>query len=326
MTSTETDGLVFAVILDGRGGGREVGWDEVRTWRPEAGFLWIHLDYTSPGGQRWLRDEAALDPVLVESLCAEVTRPRSLAVAGGLLVILRGLNPADDSEPEDLVSLRVWLEEHRAVTLRHRRLNVPRNVRDRVLEGKGPKNAGELLVELCDRTLAPVGDILTELDDEVDDVEERLLTAESYELRSQVGVLRRRAISLRRYLAPQREAMARLFSERATWIDDLQRQRLRELADRVTRFVEDLDSARDRAAVTQEELNTRLSEAMNRTMYVLSVVAAIFLPLGLLTGLLGINVGGIPGTESPWAFAIVCLFLVVLAVGLWVAFRKRHLI
>ena len=76
---------------------------------------------------------------------------------------------------------------------------------------------------------------------------------------------------------------------------------IREIAERTSRFVEDIDAAKDRAAITQEELNSRLSEQMNKAMYVLSIVAAIFLPLGLLTGLLGINVGGIPGAENKWA-------------------------
>ena len=86
----------------------------------------------------------------------------------------------------------------------------------------------------------------------------------------------------------------------------------------------DRDSARDRAAVSQDELNSRLSEQMNHTMYVLSIVAAVFLPLGLFTGLLGINVGGIPGTEDPWAFLIVCVLLVVIAIGLLVVFRRKR--
>lgn len=326
MASEHASGLVFAVLLDGAGGGRGVGWDEVRAWEPEQGFLWVHLDYTAPDGQRWMRREAKLDPVLIESLSAEETRPRSLVIGEGLLAILRGINPTQDAEPEDLVSLRLWLDEHRAVTLRNRRLDVPRRLRDAVLAGQGPRDAGELLVELCDRTLAPIGGVLTQLDDEVDDVEERVLSAESYELRSQIGILRRRAISLRRYLAPQRDALTRLYSERVAWIDDLQRQHLREQADRVTRFVEDLDSARDRAAVTQEEINSRLSESMNRTMYILSIVAAIFLPLGLLTGLLGINVGGIPGTESQSAFAIVCVSLFAMAGLLWFVFRRKDLL
>jgi zinc transporter len=99
---------------------------------------------------------------------------------------------------------------------------------------------------------------------------------------------------------------------------------LREIADRTTRYVEDLDSARDRAAVTQDELNSRLSERMNKTMYVLSIVAGIFLPLGLLTGLLGINVGGIPGTQSPFAFLIVCALLVLVAILQAVLFKRMR--
>ena len=104
------------------------------------------------------------------------------------------------------------------------------------------------------------------------------------------------------------------------------KNRIREIAERTTRFVEDIDSARDRAAIAHEELNNRLSEQMNKAMYTLSIVAAIFLPLGLLTGLLGINVGGIPGTESHWAFGIVSFVLVgIAAVLIWIFKRMKWL-
>lgn len=141
-------------------------------------------------------------------------------------------------------------------------------------------------------------------------------------LREKLGSLRREIVRLRRYLAPQRDAVNRLQNERVAWLDEISRVYLREIADRTTRYVEDLDSARDRAAVTQEELNSRLSERMNKTMYVLSLVAGVFLPLGLLTGLLGINVAGIPGTEDPSAFVVVCAILLFLGI-LQVAVFKR---
>ena len=83
---------------------------------------------------------------------------------------------------------------------------------------------------------------------------------------------------------------------------------------------------REKAAVIQDSMTTLLAERMNRTMLVLSIVAAIFLPLGLLTGLLGINVGGIPGTESPYAFWIVVLLLIVIGAGQIWLFRKLGLI
>jgi len=97
---------------------------------------------------------------------------------------------------------------------------------------------------------------------------------------------------------------------------------LREVADHITRYVEDLDSAKDRAAVCQEELENRIGAQMNKTLYILSIITAIFLPLGLITGLLGINVGGIPGSENPFAFAFVCLLLLAIVVGQVLIFRR----
>jgi len=171
-----------------------------------------------------------------------------------------------------------------------------------------------------------MGDVIAEIDDSVDDMEDTVLTAESYELRPRLSQLRRQTISLRRYIAPQRDVMARLQNETMPWLKDIDKARIREIAERTARFVEDLDSARDRAAITQEELNSRLAENMSKTMYILSIVAAIFLPLGLLTGLLGINVGGIPGEESKWGFIFASSFLVVLAsIQYWIFKRIKWL-
>ena len=98
---------------------------------------------------------------------------------------------------------------------------------------------------------------------------------------------------------------------------------LRETTDHLTRFIEDLDSVKDRAVVCQEEVNNNLTEQMNNRMFVLSIVAAIFLPLGFLTGLLGINVGGIPGADYNNAFVIFILILIVVVVAqVWI-FRKK---
>ena len=169
-----------------------------------------------------------------------------------------------------------------------------------------------------------MADVVDRISDEVDELEEKVLTMESYELRPAIAEVRRNAIGLRRYLAPQREAVLRLYGEKAVWLSEMDRLRLRESADRTTRFVEDLDMIRERAVVVQEELLGRLSEKMDRTMYILSIVAAIFLPLGFLTGLLGINVGGIPGAEYTGSFIIFCLLLVlVVFVQVWLFKYKK---
>ena len=80
---------------------------------------------------------------------------------------------------------------------------------------------------------------------------------------------------------------------------------------------------RERGALIHEELTAKLSDHLNKRLYLLSIVAAIFLPLSFFTGLLGINVGGIPGTDYDWAFALFVGFLLVIVIAQFWFFKTR---
>lgn len=320
----DPDGLVAAFLLDGAGGGRALDFAAVRRWRPGDGLLWVHMDLTAPATARWIADEAGLDPVVSEALLQAETRPRGVALGDGLLVVLRGVNLNPGADPEDMVSLRMWLTPERILTTRRRRLLSVDDTRAAIAEGRGPAAPGDFLVATADRLMERAARVVGDVDESVDRLEEEVLAAESQRLRAALADVRREAIGLRRYLAPQREALTRLSVEPHALLSNVDRLRLREVADAVTRHVEDLDAVRERAAVVHEELASRLSEQMNQRMYVLSVVAALFLPLGFVTGLLGINVGGIPGVEDPHAFARVSIFLVATAVAVLAVFRWRR--
>lgn len=314
--------LVFAYILDGKGGGEPIDWEMLNHWSPEKGTLWIHLNYTSEKVRNWLSKNSGLSPILCESLLAEETRPRCAFSAEGLLLILRGVNCNPGSDPEDMVSLRMLFTEHRIISMRHRRVMAVDDINLAIQSGSGPTSSDDFLMMIARGLTDRIGDVIAEIDDSVDELEDVVLTAQSFELRPKLATLRRQSISLRRYIAPQRDVLTRLQNERIPWLEDISKAHIRELAERTSRFVEDIDAARDRAAITQEELNSRLSEQMNKAMYLLSIVAAIFLPLGLITGLLGINVGGIPGAENKAAFIIVTVSLVVFA-GMLIGWFKR---
>jgi len=315
--------LVSAFILDGQGGGKTIGWQDINQRRPaDSEILWMHLNYTEAQTQEWVRNQSGLDPLIVEALLAEDTRPRCFSHQDGLLVILRGVNLNPGADADDMVSIRVWLEPGRIISIRHRHIMAIEDLRQELSDNEGPRTVGDFLVRLTDRLSKRMANVLANVDDNVDGLEDEILGQESFQLRSMISNLRRQIIRLRRYLAPQREVMIRLQTEKVPWLEALDRGHLQEVADRITRYVEDLDSAKDRAAVAQDELESRLAGQMNKTMYLLSLVAAIFLPLGLLTGLLGINVSGIPGTENPDAFIIVCIILVTIATIQILVFRK----
>jgi zinc transporter len=318
------DGLINAVLLDGKGGGRLLDWDGIRAWSAEQGALWVHLDYTAEQAQHWLSAESGLDPLVANALIAEETRPRCAPVPGGLLISLRGVNSNPGADPEDMVSIRLFATGERVISTRRRRLLSIRDLVEALERGDGPRTPGELIAMLADRLIERMSGVIGELDERMDDLEANIIEGGQQEVRADILELRRETIKLRRYLAPQREALNRLYMEKATWLNDNDRLQLREASDKLTRHVEDLEAVRDRGVVTYEELSGRLAEQMNARMYVLSLVAGLFLPLGFLTGLLGINVGGIPLADNPWGFLAVVLFLVVLVVVQVVLFRRKR--
>ena len=320
---TET-GLVCSYLLDGRGGGRPLDWDRIAQWEPADGVLWVHLNRDSDDTRQWLHESSGLDPLVVDALLAESTRPRCAQMGPGVLLFLRGVNLNAGADPEDMVSIRVWLEADRIVSVRLRRLMSIDDLRTSIEQGHGPTGAGDFVAHLADRLATRMAGVIGDIDDEVDRLQDSVLETESRQLRTALNDLRREIIALRRYLAPQRDALARLTHLKIDWLSERDVLEIREEADRVTRYVEDLDSARERAGVTQEELTNRLSEQLNARMYVLSVVAAIFLPLGFLTGLFGINVGGIPLAENPSGFLDIVVLLALIT-GLQVLlFRWRR--
>lgn len=318
MPDEAESGLIVAYLLDGRGGGRHLDWSELDIAVAPQQTLWLHLNRDEEDARQWLRERSGLAPLVVESLLAESTRPHCTRIDDGAMLFLRAVNLNPGADPDDMVSIRLWVEDRRIVSVRKRRLLSVDDLRSAIERAQGPCNTGQFLVALGGRIGARIGDTVNDVDDAVDQLQEQVLETGSSGLRGQLTELRRQIIALRRYLAPQRDALARLAQMPLPWLSDIDALHLREEADRVTRFVEDLDAARERAAVTQEELSNRIGEQMNARMYMLSVVAAIFLPLGFLTGLFGINVGGIPLAEDPWGFVeIVLLLLGVTGLQLW---------
>jgi zinc transporter len=315
-------GLVNAIVLDGAGGGRVLDWAGVEAWQPSDGVLWLNLDYAAADAAGWIELRAGLDPLVRDALLDRDPRPRALTVGDALMLIVRAINLNEGAEPEDMVSLRCWIEPHRVITMRHRTVRIAKRLSTDLARSAGPRTAGDFVAEIVERTLEPLTACVDGIDDEVSRAEDEVLGEHGPALRARIAEVRRRAIALRRFVAPQREAFARLPSAALGWLHERERARLREAADRLTRTIEELDAARDRAAVTHEEMASRVGELTNHRLYVLSIVTALFLPLGFVTSLLGVNVGGVPGQDLDWGFWLLVGLFSLAAGGQLLLFRR----
>jgi zinc transporter len=322
-TAHEPTGLAHAYLLDGRGGGVQLDWSAVERWTPADGVLWLNLDYSEADSQRWLEHHSNIAPLSRDALLDLDPRPRAVPHGDELLLIIRAINLNEGAEPEDMLSIRGWIDAHRVVTLRRRKSRSLKTIAAELDAGTGPTSAGALTALVVERVLEYIVTRVDVLDDAIAACEDQVVTETRGELRAQLAEHRRRAIALRRFLAPQREALAKLSQIQLPWLDASARTRIVDAADRMTRTVEELDAARDRAAVTQEELQSKIGEITSQRLYVLSVMTAVFLPLGFVCALLGVNVGGVPLQHDSWAFWALCgTFAVGVAAQIWF-FRRR---
>jgi zinc transporter len=321
-----TSGLLHALVLDGNGGARSLDWSELDRWTPADGLLWLNLDYSASDVREWLATGSGLEPVTISALTDSDPRPRALAQGDALLLILRGINNNAGAAPEDMISVRALITPERVVTLRRRASTSVKSIVADLARRTGPRSAADLALQLVERMVTHVVARVDTLGDAVAASEDRALStgAERGALRHTVADQRRRAIALRRFLAPQRDAMSRLSSISVPWLDAQHRGRINEVAEDMMRAIEELDAARDRAAVTQEELASRVAEVANQRLYVLSIITAFFLPLGFVCALLGVNVGGVPYQKDDWAFWALCGLFVVGALIQWWIFRRRR--
>ena len=314
--------VASVLILDGNGGAKSNDLSHAFNGKSLA---WIHLDYASEVNKSWLIKKSGLDEFLYEALLERETRPRIFMTQQGILLILRAINRQPKAEPADMLSVRAWIEENRIITVAKKELLVISEIQDSLSLGHGPKNTSEFLDELTGLITNRISEQIDLIDEQVDLLEDKVLDNVDYSLRHKLAEQRTRIIALKRYVAPQRDALSRLTQvDRFSWLNETDRLHLLETSDRTIRCIEDLDEARERATIVQETLSSKLSELLGNRMYILSLVAAVFLPLSFVTGLLGINVSGIPGSEAKWAFTIVSFLLILFGIFEFWLFKKKR--
>ena len=307
------DGLLWCYIIEPGKTSQCCSFEELLAYRGQ-GFTWIHMQSDEVESGLTL-SRLGLNKPQIDALCTLDTRPKAQQFDDGMLVYLRGINRNPEADPEDMVSLRMWVKENQIISLRRkdRRLLSILDVKENLERGLVLNSPNELMLNIVRRVTDRISDTVDELDDELTQFE--ALDVPQHESRIRLTCARRQAAAIRRYLAPQRDALDAI-TRISKHLSDEQIHNLRLEYDRMTRYVEDLDLAKERAMVLQDELRNRIAEQQGMRMYVLSLVTAIFLPLSFLTGIFGMNVAGLPGTENPIAFTLLACSMVAIAIGI----------
>ncbi|ARS28200.1 zinc transporter ZntB [Sphingomonas sp. KC8] len=310
-------------VADGHGAAQPRAIDRAGAKAVDHGFVWCHLDGRLTEERAWLDAESGLEPAIINALTAVETRPRAEAVGDGALINMRGLGLTPDDDPDPLVSVRIWAEKGRVISVGFRHLAATDVVHAMMQSGR-VRDPGDLIAALAMAITETLDIEIAALGDTVDTCEADLDPDRIFAMRRTIAQARSAAIQYRRFVAPQRQALERLAALEMDWLEEDDRLHLRDAADRFARMAEELEAVRERAALLHEQLTDLRAEQIETRTLTISIVALVFLPLTFLTGLLGMNVKGIPYAEAPWAFWGVVGVSAALAVVITAYFLRAH--
>lgn len=301
--------LIFAKVLDGKGGATLH--TEISTLAASAEPTWFHFDANCSEAMDSIRHSFPdIDEQSLLAIFDQDARPRMLQLDNGVLIILRGINHNQGDEPEDMIGVRLWITEKRIISLRYRKSKAVMFVSDSLDQKRGPKTIGGILTAISANLFNFIENSIDQLNEKMDLVESRIVDEPDRQLRQDISYIRKSAILFRRHISPQKEVTQQLRYAELAWLDKKNLRQMQEAQDTLMRCIEELDAIRERSQVVKDELVNALSDRLNRNLYVISVITAIFLPLGFLTGLFGINIGGMPGVDKDTAFSTFSTFLV----------------
>lgn len=292
----------------------------------EGGPVWLHLNLSDSRARRWLEHREDISEEAREILLDPDARIRSVVTGHAVVTVLGDLHHDFKGEPEGLGVIRIYVDAHKIITLRAHPLKSSDDLRRQLLAGQIEPGTPLGLFEhyLC--CLAETfTKVVADLAEETDDTEEEVLAGHFKDKGSSLGKMRRLLARLRRQMAANRTALVAVAGRLPDHSAE-HRQNLRHAIEPFEALGQDLELVQERARLLQEEIAGRLSEATNRNLFVLSIVTTTLLPITLITGIFGMNVGGLPWTGSPLGFWWVIVLMALSVVVVLRLLRKRSVL
>jgi zinc transporter len=317
--------ILFSYSFNENGEAVKIDNSKVANELKNPSLSWVHLDGVNKSTQKWLQKEVDyLDSLIIDALIAEETRPRIVRFEHGMLLILRGINEIKNSKTSEMVSVRMWIDNERVITIQKRPMKSIFEIEKKINDGFKIKNSGEFLYNLITLTLQNISEYIYAMGEGIDEIEQEVLTTRNMKYRDIIVHTRSQLTVSRRYLSPQKDVILSLRNCQYPWIDEYAIRHFQEDADQIIHMIEEVDEVLMRSKILHDELSHALNEKINNNMFKLSMIAIIFMPLTFITSLFGMNFIEIPGSQNPNGFYVFSGIMFLIAIIMTLFFKNKE--
>lgn len=288
-------------------------------------FVWLHFSLSNVNSEKWLREHLALPEDFFQTLREGAGSTRIEQADDCLIAVMNDVIYDFTYEASQIATLWMCVHRHYVVSVRLRPLRSIDRLRVSVKAGERFVSPVSLLAHLLRDQADVLQQITRDAATRVDGIEDNLLAGRVHVKRGTLGSLRRVLVRLRRFLAPEPGALFRLLNRPPAWFKECNAEELHAATEEFSAVLSDLTTLQERTKLLQEEIAAHTTEQTNRSVFLLTMVTVLALPINIIAGLLGMNVGGVPLAQSPHGFWIVA-FIVASFTGVagWFAFFKQR--
>ena len=316
-----------ATLFDAEGHDRDVAFSvEAATDLKDDQLLWVDASRSdAPAALETLGGPLGLAPEDIERISATTGRARLVRTSQHLHLTLHTLEPVDGSDDPASRELDILVGHDIVVTIHDGPVaSVDRYVASLTGETRlGAAGSADLLSALVDEVINGYFAVIESIEREIDRLDGLALKgADDDELLAGIVTVRRRIGSMRRLVAPHRDALAAL-ARPDMRVEEGFGQPWPGLVDRLERVLDGIDALRDALLGTFDLHMARAAHRANDVMKTLTLLSAILLPAALVAGIMGMNFQ-LPMFDEPGNFWVVLLAMAVLAVAILGVARWRR--
>ena len=327
----DQSGLICGYLFDAQGQGQPLDLQQAGRWLhdeapADGAFVWLHFNAANVTAEKWLQANLEQAGHCFEALREGVRSTRLEVVEQTLVAVVNDV-VYDFAQRESLQVATLWMsvERRRVISVRLHPLRAIDRLRIAVKAGERFTSPLALVDHLLRDQADVLISILRNTAGKVDAVEDHLHAGRLGRKRVQLGALRRDLLRLQRLLAPEPAAMFRLLNRPPASLGPQDWEELRHSTEEFSLVLRDLAAQQDRIKMLQEEIAAGIEERTGRTLFVLTAVTVMALPMNIIAGLFGMNVGGIPFSDDRAGFwTMVGVVLVVSGFIGWLLFRNRE--
>lgn len=311
---------VYSCQLDGKGKAFPLDHQGEATIQQPC---WIHLDFAKPETIDWIKTTNLIPDLVKDELIKPNQISKETRFDTGILVVMRGVNYTPNELPDPIVTFRFYITDNLIISTRHQQIEAISKLKENLEQGIGPVDVADWLIQVSELISDQVNLSFDGVHNKIIKLEDLVLNQRVFS-HKEIGRVRKQLIVLRRLLSPQRDIFVKIATERISWIDDNDRQRLHDISNQQSHYVSDIDSCLLRLASIMEQINSFLAESTNKRIYLMSLFTIIFTPITFITSLLGVNLAGIPFSEKEWSFIGLIILLIVICIvsAIWLKLKK----